>query len=374
MLSLADLTGTATLTTSTTLNLDTGTTGASGGDLLWNGSTLMLQGSATACRITSSGPAAEWDFLDQATLSTFGRLYSSGAISAPAVNAIIAVHTSSGNYAKVLVTSNSGGSLGLQFTTYSPVSGPGPSITAVENARSNLPPWLANSGIAQGSMFVVKGAYLGPASYVQATSFPLPNSIGGTSITVTVGGATVNAIVFYTLASQVAAILPSSTPIGTGTLTLTYNSQMATAPITVVQNNIGIYTVSQSGFGDAIAFLNSDSQLITPTHAANPGEVVVLWGTGLRPVTFDETQPAMQANMTNVPLEACIGGQQAEILCRGRNACCSSADSVYVRVPPGVSGCRVSVLMQIGDMVGNWTSIATVSNGRTCTPVVQRFR
>ena len=131
---------------------------------------------------------------------------------------------------------------------------------------------------------------------------------------------------------------------GTRTLTLTYNGQMVTAPITVVQNNISIYTVSQSGFGDAIACLNSDSQLVTPTHATKPGEVVVLWGTGLGPVTFDETQPAMQANMTNVPLEACIGGRQAEILFRGRNACCSSADSVYVRVPreSAVAGCQCS--------------------------------
>lgn len=33
----------------------------------------------------------------------------------------------------------------------------------------------------------------------------------------------------------------------------------------------------------------------------------------------------------------------------------------------------MSVLMQIGDMVSNWTSIAIAGNGRTCTPVVQRF-
>lgn len=165
----------------------------------------------------------------------------------------------------------------------------------MENAATNLPPGLPNSGIAQGSLFVVKGAYLGPPTYAQASSFPLPTGIGGSSFAVTVGGTTVNAIMFYALASQVAAILPSSTPTGAGTLRLTYNGQSATAPITVVQNNIGIYTVTQTGTGDAVAFLNSDSQLIMPTHSANAGDVVVFWGTGLGPVAFDETQPATQA-------------------------------------------------------------------------------
>jgi len=44
-------------------------------------------------------------------------------------------------------------------------------------------------------------------------------------------------------------------------------------------------------------------------------------------------------------------------------------DTVYVTVPHGVTGCAVSVLMQIGTMVSNATSIAIADNGRTCTPV-----
>ena len=47
----ADVSGTANLTANQTLNLDTGSTGSSGGDLLWNGSTLAPQGSATAGKL-----------------------------------------------------------------------------------------------------------------------------------------------------------------------------------------------------------------------------------------------------------------------------------------------------------------------------------
>jgi uncharacterized protein (TIGR03437 family) len=369
---LADVSGTPTLTANTALNLDTGATGASGGDLLWSGSTLTPQSNAKAAAMPGGGGSSVYNALTQQTLTAFSALLSSAPIggSTLAAGAILVVRTNGGNYAKVLVVSNSGGSLGLQFTTYGASGGSGgPSITAVENAATNIPPGLPNAAVAQGAMFVVKGSNLGPANYTQAQSFPLTNTIGGTSITVTVNGTTVDAIMFYSLAAQVAGILPSKTPTGTGTLKLTYNGQSASAPITVVQNNIGIYTVSSSGTGDAIAFLNSDGGLITPTHAANAGDTVVFWGTGLGPVTFDETKAAVQADMPNVPLQVFIGGKSANVVFRGRNGCCSSADSIYVTVPQGVNGCAVSVLMQIGNLVSNATSIAVASSGRTCTPV-----
>jgi uncharacterized protein (TIGR03437 family) len=385
VLSLADVSGTATLTAAMgALNLDAGTTAASGGDLLGNGSTLTPQGSATAAVLPGLTGLTAYDSLTSGQLAIF---VSSGLLSGAqipssslAVGAILVVHTNGGNNAKLLVTSSSGGSLGLTYTTYGTTGGGGgggnnaPSITAVENSATNLPPGLPNAAIAQGSLFVVKGANLGPTTFIQATAFPFTTTIGATSITVTVGATTVDCIMFYSLNRQVAAILPSKTPTGTGTLKLTYNGQSATAPITVVQNNIGIFTVSQTGTGDAVAFLNSDSQLITPTHAANADDVIVFWGTGLGPVTFDETAAVgtNQADMPNVPLHVYVGGQEASVVFRGRNGCCTSVDTVYIKVPHGLTGCAVSVLMQIGNLVSNGTSIAIAQNGRTCTPVNQR--
>jgi uncharacterized protein (TIGR03437 family) len=218
-------------------------------------------------------------------------------------------------------------------------------------------------------MFVVKGTNLGPATIAIATVFPLTTAIGGTTITVTVGSTTVNAIMYYSLAAQVAAILPSKTPTGTGTLKVTYNGQSVSAPIVVVQSNVGIFTLSTTGTGDAVAFSNVNNGLLTPTNAANPGDAIIFWGTGLGPVTSDETQPAVQSDLTSVPLQVFIGGQAAKILFRGRNACCSSVDTVYVTVPDGLSGCAVSVIMQIGNIVSNTTTIPVATSGRTCIPV-----
>jgi hypothetical protein len=51
----ADITSTAALSTGSTLNLDDGTPGTSGGDLLWNVTSLTPQGNATALNLGSGG-------------------------------------------------------------------------------------------------------------------------------------------------------------------------------------------------------------------------------------------------------------------------------------------------------------------------------
>ena len=248
-----------------------------------------------------------------------------------------------------------------------------PTIAVVENAASNIPPGLPNGAIAQGALFVVKGSGLGPATFVVASAFPLQTSIAGASVKVAVAGKSVDAIMYYAGATQVAAILPSSTPAGTGTLTVTYNNQpSASAPITVVQNNIGIFTVSQSGSGDAIATLGAG--FVSPTNAANPGETVALWGTGLGPVTFDESNAAQQSDMAGNPIEAYVAGKPATVLFRGRNGCCSAVDTVYIQIPQGsVTGCSTPVVFKIGNMVSNTTTIPTSASGRTCTPTSPSF-
>src|SRR5579863_6646657 len=115
-----------------------------------------------------------------------------------------------------------------------------PSIAAqgVKNAASFSDPRLPNGSVAQGSIFNIFGSAMGPATISYATSLPLPTTLSGTSISVTVNGTTEQCVMFYTSAGQVAAILPSTTPIGTGTITVSYNgSPSPTAPVTVVPSS-----------------------------------------------------------------------------------------------------------------------------------------
>src|SRR5690349_1429508 len=109
-------------------------------------------------------------------------------------------------------------------------------IASVTNAASKIPSGIPGYGVAQGSLFAVAGKGVGPTE-AQTAGFPLPtDGLGGVTIKVTVGGTTASAIMVYVSQNEVDAILPSSTPLGTGTVTVTNGDSTATAPITVVKS------------------------------------------------------------------------------------------------------------------------------------------
>lgn len=247
-----------------------------------------------------------------------------------------------------------------------PAAAQPPSVGAVVNAASNLPPGLPHAAVGRGALFIIYGAGLGPGSLEKASAFPLPLTLAGTSITISAGGQTIAAPVYYTLASQVAAILPSATPVGAGTVTVTYNGQASRpAPIAIVESNPGLFTVNSQGTGEAVATF-PDYRYLTAGAAANPGEAIILWATGLGPIATDDRQPPQSVDMTSVPLEVFIGGKPAAILYRGRNSCCSGLDQINVTIPAGVAGCNTPVVLKVGNLVSNTTSIPVTASGRAC--------
>jgi uncharacterized protein (TIGR03437 family) len=243
-----------------------------------------------------------------------------------------------------------------------------PSLSLVVNGASNALPGLPNAPIAKGAIFVGYGAAMGPATLVKAEAYPLQTALAGTSIQVNVSGTSVAAIPVYTSATQIAGILPSRTPAGTGTITVTYNGQTSrTLPITVVESNVGLVSLNSKGTGEAVATL-ADYSVIGPSNAPTPGEVVVFWATGVGPISEDETKAPAGGNLANVPLEVFIGGKPAQVLYRGRAACCAGTDQINVVVPEGISGCLAPVAMKVNNLVSNSVTIPVAQNGRQCTP------
>src|ERR1019366_8799865 len=101
--------------------------------------------------------------------------------------------------------------------------GPPPFVNSANNSADY------STTVAQGSLFVVFGSNLGPATLVEVSSFPLQNMLAGTSVTVTTGSTKLNCPMIYTSATQVAAILPSNTPAGTASVTVSYNGSIDTS-------------------------------------------------------------------------------------------------------------------------------------------------
>ena len=243
----------------------------------------------------------------------------------------------------------------------------------VLNAASYALTGLPNSGIAQGSIFFVFGTNLGKAGSIQVSGFPVPSSQGlaGTLVRVTVGATTVDCLMLYVTATQVAAVLPSSTPVGSGTLRVTFNGQASSpAPITVVRSSFGTFTLNQAGSGPGvIQNYNSatDAPVNTIAVAARPGQAVILWGTGLGPVSGNEAAGPLPGELTSINVKVWVGVLEATVTYRGRSECCVGIDQIKFIMPAGVAGCYVPVAVQIENVISNYVSMAVSSDGSVCS-------
>ena len=310
----ADLSGTVTVPAASAVSLDTGIVSGSGGDILFSGTTLTAQGAAKTFD-TGNGQLAAFNSFTLATLQQLASLYSATAFS-PVAGHVIAVLTSGGNYAKALVTAVSASSITFQYLTYGANAAPaGPSISAVQNNYSYLQPGLPNYGIAPGSLFIIKGVDLanpGTAVLQSSGGSGIPTSLNGATIAVTVNGVTTHPAMYYAIPAQIAAVLPSSTPAGTGTITVTYNGIASSpAPILVVSTALGFDSYFGSGVGLGVA-TDASGNIFTYSNSAKPGQTIVLWASGLGADTADsDTVFTSSPHAVSVPLQIYIGGFQA---------------------------------------------------------------
>jgi uncharacterized protein (TIGR03437 family) len=236
---------------------------------------------------------------------------------------------------------------------------------SVVNSASYRTPGLPGAGIARGSIFSIFGTGLGPASPARAYTLPLPAELGKTSVAVTVGGTTVAAIILYTQNYQINAILPSSTPVGTGTIKVTYDGQTsAPAPIEVAQSAFGIYTFRSSGSGQAIA-TSTDYAPNTIARTFHPKDVALLWGTGLGPIEGDDTGLPPTGNLPGA-IKVHVGNSIASVSYQGRSGCCAGLDQIAFQIPDDVQGCYVPVAVEAGGAVSNVATIAVSTSGSTC--------
>ena len=265
---------------------------------------------------------------------------------------------------------------------------PGPQVNSVVSAASYWNPIMKNSTLAAGSLVVIFGANLGPATLTQVSQFPIPTALAGTSVNIigAPAGAT-QAYMIYTSANQVAAILPSNLALqatrGTASYTISveYNGARSN-PYTIQTtiSNFDIFTANETGYGQAVAQnynSASDQPQNSYTTPAKPNQVVTLWGTGIGPYSTPDNQLPQPANDAAIPMTLYVGGIPANVSYHGRSGCCAGVDQVVFTVPPGVLGCSVplTAVVQVPipgtnvvtSYVSNTASIAVSSDGGTCT-------
>lgn len=236
-----------------------------------------------------------------------------------------------------------------------------PAITQLSNIYSWTLAGLPNYGTAQGSIFAIFGTNLSSTS-VPLQGGPLQSTLSGVTLNVTVGTTTTQPLLYFLSPTQINAVLPSSTPVGAGTITVTNGTAVSAAyPIKVVQSAFGLLTFNY-GSGPLAGFdASNGGAYLGFAAAANPGDVLELWGTGLGPVANDA-----QGGPVSVPATVYIGGVAADVQYHGRSSY-TGLDQINVAVPAGVTGCNVSVVVQTGNYVSNFATMPIAATGRTCT-------
>jgi uncharacterized protein (TIGR03437 family) len=262
-----------------------------------------------------------------------------------------------------------------------------PAITHVWDSASN------SNNIAQGSIFIVKGANLCPSG---TTFYNVPRPTVGTdgvkiTFTPTSGGSGTDALLWYEYnpsgTCQLAGILPSSIATGNYNVTVTNGSVSAPVATTVVASKFTLFTQDNSGSGLAtiqnfvsateydLNRFTSGSISGTPISPAHPGQAMIAYGTGMGPLAGGDNSPspAYDFSTHGVTVQAIVGGMTLPVAYAGR-AGYAGEDQVNFTLPANVpTGCAVSLQISVDGKLSNSTFIAIAPDANSNACVAPNF-
>ncbi len=207
-----------------------------------------------------------------------------------------------------------------------------------------------------------------PSQFYKTARRGLPTTLNGASIAVTVGGKTVFPALYFATPTELAAVLPASTPIGAGTITVTYNNVVtAPFPIDVVPSAYGIdvYNGSMAVATDALS-----GALLTPIASGQPGQVVILWGTGLGSDPGDsDTTYSGSPQPIQTQVDAYVGGVKVPKIAYAGGSVYPGVHVIGFTIPQGVpNGCYVPVIVITGgSTISNGPTLPIADDGGVCS-------
>lgn len=190
--------------------------------------------------------------------------------------------------------------------------------------------------VAPGSIAAIFGTGLNDGSQVLSSSFGpdgrLVTTLGGASVTV--GG--IAAPMYYSTSGQLGIQIPielagrTSAPVQVTVAGQT--SQPRSVNLFTVKP--GLFTISQDGRGTAICVHSDGITLVTADRPARPEEVVILYGTGLGPLTppLRTGEPSVGNQTASTP-SVTIDGLSAQVLFSGAAPGFLGLDQINVVVP-----------------------------------------
>jgi uncharacterized protein (TIGR03437 family) len=227
-----------------------------------------------------------------------------------------------------------------------PAVGPNVTIAAASNAAS-----YDGSAISPGEIITITGTAIGPAqllSSAPAGGF-FPTALSQTRVLI--GGKA--APIIYASDRQTSAIVPWDLGGANAEIVVEYQgvrSRALTVPLAA--SAPGLFSANASGTGGAAA-LNQDFTLNTAANPADPGSIVVLYGTGegrTIPASADGKLATEPLPRPELPVNVTIGGQRVDVLYAGAApGLVAGAFQLNVRVPVAIAQGNQPVVVRIGD-------------------------
>ncbi len=231
-------------------------------------------------------------------------------------------------------------------------------------------------GIARGSIFVVKGSGICPMGLSVATP-PYQDNLEGVSVEVAryTSGSKFKALILHTYDGvQIGAILPSNVPAGAYRVTVTRDGKTTPEFIaTVMDRKFRLFTNNQQGFGTAVAqnwistsrvdrnmFATGtvpDGQTKGP---AQPGQTVILWGTGLGPIDGPDGEPPGVIDLRGeADVTVVVGGKKVSPIYAGRAPQFPGADQINFTIPLDVPlACNVTLQVLVDGQAANENTLS----------------
>ena len=216
--------------------------------------------------------------------------------------------------------------------------------------------------VAPGSIAAVFGSNLNDGSEVLASSFgpdgKLVTSLGGSSVTIN----DIPAPLFYSTPGQLGIQIPAELAgQTTATIQVTVNDQTS-IPRTIFLDSLapGIFTVNEQGSGPAAVLHEDNVTAVTEQNPARPGEVVVLFATGLGTLNPPlATGDPSTGNQTVQAPTVLIDGVPGEVLFSGAAPGFVGLNQINVRIPASTRlASNLPVVVSIGGVTSNTTTIA----------------
>jgi uncharacterized protein (TIGR03437 family) len=207
--------------------------------------------------------------------------------------------------------------------------------------------------VAPGKIVVVYGDGLGPSQLVQnrTVNGRFPAELGGTTVSFNGLAATI----LYTSATQVAAVVPYALTGATARVKVTHQGEAsAVFEVRVDPSAPGLFTLNQSGAGQAAAINAVDGSINTAANPVKTGAYLSLYATGegqTSPGGSDGTLGAFPAAGPLLPVSVTVGGIRAEVqYAGGAPGQVAGLMQINVRIPDAMqSGGYVPVVLRVGN-------------------------